>query len=160
MKRFMFFIFLSTSICFAHNKGDIECGDFNFDGMEDYRIFIMYNGRKTEWSHFLFDSKLEKHVPCKDLDILWNPTFNSTNKTVFTYANGGHAGSIYTAETYIWNEGELKLMELISQGWNSEKDLYHKITLKRGNDEMELHEVELIDAGEDFRRKNIEPKNK
>jgi hypothetical protein len=143
MKKIAIVICLFTLVCLAQDRGEIEPGDFNFDGKEDYRVFIMVNGRKMEWQHFLFDPNTKKHVPCEKLDALWNPTFNPTNKTVSTFANGGHAGQIYTTETYVWEEGKLKLMEKVTQDWDRKKQLYYKVTLKRINGEMTLNGVEL-----------------
>ena len=143
MKRIAIAICLVCIVCLAQEKGDIQRGDFNFDGHEDYRVFVMPNGRRMEWEHFLFDPNTKEHTSYKELDTLWNTTFNPTNKTVSTYANGGHAGQIYTNETYVWNKGKLKLIEKVSQDWDRKKGLYYKVTLKRVDGEMTLCEVEL-----------------
>jgi hypothetical protein len=148
MKKIAIFIYFIAVVCLAQDRGEIERGDFNFDGKEDYRVFIMVNGRKMEWQHFLFDPNTGKHVPYEKLDALWNPTFDPNNKTVSTFANGGHAGQIYTIETYVWDKGKLKLIEKVSQDWNSKKQLYYKVTLKRIDGEMTLRGVELLTTEE------------
>ena len=102
----------------------------------------------TLWEYFLFEPKEKKHKAYAPLTDLWNPKFDKKNKKIITFSPGGHASAIFISDTYVWKNGNIKLIESTKQDWNREKNLYVNIVLKRTSGEMRIDRILLLDVNE------------
>jgi len=144
---FIAIIFLYSSFLFADEQRK-EVGDYNFDGYEDYRVFIMQNGRMALWDYFLFDPEERKYKKHDSLTNLWNPKFNEEDRVIVTFATGGHAGALFTSDIYAWKDEEIQLVESTKQDWDRKADLYVNITMKRMDGVMRINKIILLNSEE------------
>jgi len=125
-----------------------QIGDYNFDGYEDYRVFIMHNGRMTLWDYFLYDPKDKNYKKYDALTELWNPQFIKKDKKIITFAPGGHASLIFTSDTFLWKDGELLLIMSTKQDWDSKTGLYKNVLLKLDDGVMKVNAVLFLNESE------------
>jgi len=141
MRLIIFLIILSHNTLVLSEERR-ESGDFNFDGHEDYRIFVMPNGKTTIWEYYLFNPVAKKFEESESLFSLSNPIFDSESKTVKTYMPGGHSGKIYVSEIYTWKSRSLVLMKIEKQDWIKKINSYIRVTVERVDGQMQVTNIE------------------
>lgn len=104
--------------------------DLNFDGRQDLMMLSWAGATGNTGSLvFLFDPKSGKFLHHKELSELPSIGVDPTTKTITSYNKGGHAGAMFTSETYRWEGARLVKIEEISQDEDEkEPGTYVKIT--------------------------------
>ncbi|MGL4596597.1 MAG: XAC2610-related protein [Bacteroidia bacterium] len=101
-EQFLFDGFLDSSIVFA-----VE--DMNFDGNTDIRLLKWAStNTQTTYCYWLYDSVTGKFERDTALDVLRNPAFDSTTKTIHTWWRDGFYSSGHAL--YEWHENKLRLI--------------------------------------------------
>ncbi|MEM9478162.1 MAG: hypothetical protein AAGA58_00725 [Verrucomicrobiota bacterium] len=89
--------------------------DFNFDGHDDYCVFVLENGKADQWDVFLWNPETEKHEKDSVLSRVINPWPNEREKTVECIWPGGHSGMLFTKDVYRWMDGKFRLAATVRQ---------------------------------------------
>lgn len=89
-------------------EDDIEVGDYNFDGFEDFAVFGgSFAGANTSSNYYLFDSNDQQYHFSEELQDV-SLSFDSKNKTI-TSTNQCCAGTSTLITHYQWQGKKLKI---------------------------------------------------
>ena len=135
-------LLLTTSIAMAQGKR--ETGDYNFDGNEDYRIYVMSNGKSIIWEYYIYNPDKKVHETNSSLVDLRNPTFDAKMKTISTFMPGGHSGMVYVKEQYKWQNNILIQTRVVRQDWLKKTNTYIRVTADIENGKIRISDIEEV----------------
>lgn len=99
--------------------------DFDFDGNLDLKILAWAGVTGNEgFGVYLFEPAAGRFVLHDDLSELTNPTPDRRTKTISEHGTMGGAGMLYSAATYIWENGRLVKITWETQGESATGDGY------------------------------------
>lgn len=99
--------------------------DINFDGYKDLGLVLFWGGTgNTATSYWLFNPKTKQFAFSKDYDSISTHTLDPKRKQINTHSNGGHAGMIYSDETYEVRNNKPVLIREVSQDYDEKKGYY------------------------------------
>jgi hypothetical protein len=120
--------------------------DANFDGYKDLEGVNFWGATgNISYNLWLFDTNTGRFEFSSELSELCSPEFVSAEKKITTHAKGGRG--IYMDDTYIWEHGQLRLVQQYSQDYESRpvRDwLRDHLKWKRLNYDPELLFVERV----------------
>jgi hypothetical protein len=116
--------------------------DFNFDGYLD--IYVLTNWGATGNSQgciWIYNPAAKRFDYSAEFSDLGTFTLDPAHKTIITWANGGMAGAVHSAEKYKVQGNRPMLVYLETQEWDQEKKQFH-CTVKelRGSEMVATHD--------------------
>lgn len=106
----VFLILLSSAL-----SAEIEKGDFNFDGHEDYRVLKKTDGNLRYYDHYIFSPSTGKHVLCTELSSLFNPRFDAKEQRIYCLYPNPSFPNLFLEDTYKWEGKKLAFQISVEQ---------------------------------------------
>jgi hypothetical protein len=110
--------------------------DFNFDGYQD--IYVLTDWGATGNSQgciWLYNSETRRFDYSPEFSELGTFTLDPAHKTIITWANGGMAGGVHSANKYKIVNNRPVLIYSERQDWDLEKKQFHCVVAElRGNE--------------------------
>lgn len=97
----------------ANVKIDID--DYNFDGHQDFRRYVLQNGRCNHYEYRIFDPASDRFVRNDDMTNLCRPNFVPKEKVIYDHHKGGCSGMAFTNTKYVWRDGTIRKVSRIRQ---------------------------------------------
>jgi hypothetical protein len=99
--------------------------DLNFDDKLDLGFGPVLRTPNDTLQYWLADPN---GGPLEYLGSFPNLRVEPANRQLETYEKGGHAGLLYEAKTYVWENGKLVLVKSVSQAQEPGEDVYRETT--------------------------------
>ncbi len=111
--------------------------DFNFDGYRD--IYVLTDWGATGNSQgciWLYNAAAARFEYSKEFSDLGTFTLDPANKTIITWANGGMAGAVHSAEKFKVDRNRPVLIYFERQDWDPGKKQFHCFVTERRENQM------------------------
>jgi hypothetical protein len=102
----------------------VERGDWNFDGYQDVRIWVMADGRRQLYDWFLFLPETGGWREMPEGRALWATRFDADKKRVVDGTSGGHSGCLHIGRVFEWQGERLIEVQRARQDFELESGQY------------------------------------
>lgn len=132
----------------------LESRDFNFDGIQDFSVYEIPNGKCPFWTYYIHDQENEKFTHEPVFDRLCHPWFDMETRAIYTSHVGGCSGDCFVSDRYIWKDGVPVIISRIRQDWREDvQGLFRESYLIHNGEEQLILEEQVKESTElwDFR---------
>ena len=115
--------------------------DVTYDGYADLIFLNVAGAYNSSYDFYAYNPKTQT-FDHERLLTATNYSFNDVARTITSYYKGRGVGDIYTAETYLFENGKYGLIKTVVQDIvseadaNIENDIYERVTMERRNGRM------------------------
>ena len=102
----------------------ISVNDYNFDNYMDIAVNTSGSAYNTADNIFLYDPQTKGYIYHEELSELIGVWIDGETQTIKTHMKGGHAGMLYNASEYKWENGQLTLVSTSNQDYDDSLELY------------------------------------
>lgn len=117
----------------------LRAEDVNFDGYRDIYLMTMWGATGNELGCvWLYNPSRGQFDYSKDFSELPGYRLDPASKTILTFANGGMAGMVHSANKYKVADNRPVLIWSEAQDWDSQKDQFHCVVKERRGDALAI----------------------
>lgn len=109
-------ILIAIALTLAARAEEVrEPMDFNFDGVMDYRVKVLENGKADLYDVYIAKKADGDFVKDHTLSGVINPKPDPESQTIRCLWPGGHSGMLYSADIYRWSAGKAEWFQTQKQ---------------------------------------------